>query len=507
MIIYGIYYYDEERYPWDWWVYGGGKDMFRFIPHFAENALHYGKPVVFGEFGLTGGIGQEDELSLLDVEGVFLHNGLWAGLMHGLAATPMIWRWYLLPDHPQWWDHFLGLSRFVEGEDFAHTNLRTVTTIENDNMVEHGDFEQGETGWDFHEPSAADFQIVTDEVHGGNNAVRVLADGEGSYVQYERVVGLLADTQYSLGGWIRTETVTGGAWQEGGLCLRMYSTSIPDFTVHEGGSKYGNYIFTDHLGGTNDWTYVGVTFTTPDYTSAVRLNASADGCSGTAWYDDITLLPSGPHAPLTVSDGTLRVKGLTGATTGLFWVQNKEYTWYKVVIEDIMPQVVSDATLTVPNMDSGVYRVEWWDTKSGAVAPVTSAQADESGTLTVAIPPLQTDIACKIKPVPDSDGDGLLEVWETRDFDPDPDVFYNPFDPTDPDSTGDNFEVGPDGVRDGWNDWDGDGVNNAHEFRFGYDPTDPDSWPALPALTTTGISALVLVLVLATRKRTRRMGA
>jgi hypothetical protein len=78
----------------------------------------------------------------------------------------------------------------------------------------------------------------------------------------------------------------------------------------------------------------------------------------------------------------------------------------------------------------------------------------------------------------DGDGDGLSNVDETRDLDP-----------------------VTDGVPDGRNDWDGDGVSNAREFAFGYNPTDAESWPALPLVGVVGCGVLTL-LMLAVARRT-----
>jgi C1A family cysteine protease len=100
----------------------------------------------------------------------------------------------------------------------------------------------------------------------------------------------------------------------------------------------------------------------------------------------------------------------------------------------------------------------------------------------------------------DGDGDGLSNVDEARDLDPDAEGVQNPFDPYDPDSTGDCFEDGPDGVPDGRNDWDCDGVTNAREFAFGYDPTDPEDWPALPLVRVSGCAVLALLILAAARR-------
>jgi hypothetical protein len=102
----------------------------------------------------------------------------------------------------------------------------------------------------------------------------------------------------------------------------------------------------------------------------------------------------------------------------------------------------------------------------------------------------------------DSDRDNIKDNDEVRDLDPDVLGVQNPFDPLARDSTGDDGQGTPDGRRDGWNDWDGDGMANAYEFWFGTDPLDPASWTEVLTLTMTGIATLVLLLlVVATRAK------
>jgi hypothetical protein len=103
----------------------------------------------------------------------------------------------------------------------------------------------------------------------------------------------------------------------------------------------------------------------------------------------------------------------------------------------------------------------------------------------------------------DSDGDGLRDDDETRDLDPDTPDIQNPFDPNNPDSTGDNFQDTSDGVPDGQNDYDGDGMDNEDEFTFGYDPLDPDSWAEVPLLQALACLLVVVLLLVAASSKMR----
>ncbi|HPC16367.1 MAG TPA: M6 family metalloprotease domain-containing protein [Candidatus Hydrogenedentes bacterium] len=99
----------------------------------------------------------------------------------------------------------------------------------------------------------------------------------------------------------------------------------------------------------------------------------------------------------------------------------------------------------------------------------------------------------------DTDGDGISDYDETRDLDSATPGIQNPFDPEDPDVVGNNGLIGPDGIPDGDNDWDGDGLSNADEFRFDTNPFDAAS--GLPA--AAGLLLALAVLAIANYARLR----
>jgi hypothetical protein len=91
---------------------------------------------------------------------------------------------------------------------------------------------------------------------------------------------------------------------------------------------------------------------------------------------------------------------------------------------------------------------------------------------------------------PDSDDDGISDGDEIRDLDPTQGGVQNPFDPLNPDTTGNARSLTPDGIPDGDNDYDGDGQSNRREFASGLsDPLNAASktpvscWPVLLCLT------------------------
>ncbi len=365
------YYYNQARYPWDWWVHTAGKDMFQFIPHFADNAMHYGKPVLFGEFGITGAPGQQDELTIQDEDAVYLHNGMWSGLMYGLAGTPMAWRWHLFPSRPAWWDHFLGLSNFVD--DISFNNSSFVTMGSGDDQLLNPGFEDGTTNWQLW-PNDGALTIDTAVQYSGERSLKYQSSGGTSYQinkhHYDTGFDLLPNRQYRFSAQVRTEDIS--------------SAYIVVSFGHQSST----------LNGTNGWTQLVIDFTTPSSVSSYYVGARVSG-SGTAWFDDFQMRLADN---MDLSHANLRAMGLKGNDEAYIWVQNSEHTWYNVVMEEITPTLIpAGETATILGLAVGDYSVQWWDTYAGVVTGTASASTDGIGNLTVVLPAIQKDVACKIR--------------------------------------------------------------------------------------------------------------
>jgi len=95
---------------------------------------------------------------------------------------------------------------------------------------------------------------------------------------------------------------------------------------------------------------------------------------------------------------------------------------------------------------------------------------------------------------PDSDHDGLLDGQEVLDLDPVTPGIQNPFNPLDPDTSGDNSSIVPDGIPDGANDYDGDGMLNRDEFQWGTNPLDPLEWADVPAAGGLALLAMIALV-------------
>ncbi len=88
---------------------------------------------------------------------------------------------------------------------------------------------------------------------------------------------------------------------------------------------------------------------------------------------------------------------LTGRSSVLLWVRNRESAWQNW--RQGTPQVVTGATLTIAGAPGGRLRVEWLDAWTGRRLRRGTVVASE-GAVTLDIPPVQRDVACRLLPQP-----------------------------------------------------------------------------------------------------------
>jgi hypothetical protein len=100
------------------------------------------------------------------------------------------------------------------------------------------------------------------------------------------------------------------------------------------------------------------------------------------------------QARVEAGNDQIRVLGLRGRPLSILWVQNRKHTWGNVVAGTPIP-VIEGAQLTLSDLERGRYKVEYWDTWTGAVTGESELAAPQ-GTVRIPIPPLQRDIALKI---------------------------------------------------------------------------------------------------------------
>ncbi len=98
------------------------------------------------------------------------------------------------------------------------------------------------------------------------------------------------------------------------------------------------------------------------------------------------------------SDASLRVAGQRNAAAGRahLWIQNRDSTWARAVAGEPSSPVSGNVVLEGFDADI-VFRVEYWDTRSGATSS-HRIRSTPSGSLMIPVENLATDVAVKVYP-------------------------------------------------------------------------------------------------------------
>jgi hypothetical protein len=92
----------------------------------------------------------------------------------------------------------------------------------------------------------------------------------------------------------------------------------------------------------------------------------------------------------------VRIIGLQRPGEALLWIQHRNNTWYRQLIQSVRPRLLRDVRVQVPALKDGTYRVEWWDTYLAGIITHLDVQV-EDGLLKLTVPDAGPDVACKVR--------------------------------------------------------------------------------------------------------------
>jgi hypothetical protein len=194
----------------------------------------------------------------------------WGKLSHTFTAAPNA-------TNMNFYVHLNG-SGIVWYDDVSLT-VGTGTSLTN------GDFELNPinaNGWNtFSWSGSPVITWATDEKHGGARALKVTQSSSafGGLNKDSNRVTVLPNTSYTLTGWIKTTGVVASAGEGA-----YFAVGFADGA----GSWIGTSTYTNVLTGTQGWTLVTVTVTSPANAATATVSTRLNG-TGTAWFDDVTL--------------------------------------------------------------------------------------------------------------------------------------------------------------------------------------------------------------------------
>ncbi len=98
----------------------------------------------------------------------------------------------------------------------------------------------------------------------------------------------------------------------------------------------------------------------------------------------------------TASDNQLHLLGCQGSDRAYLWLFNPKAAWSNIVIEKNQPKEIKNTTISIRDLESGTYNIEWWNTHDGSIIQKQQVSLTE-GPLKITVPPFARDIACKIR--------------------------------------------------------------------------------------------------------------
>lgn len=94
----------------------------------------------------------------------------------------------------------------------------------------------------------------------------------------------------------------------------------------------------------------------------------------------------------SAKDATLEVHSFGDSAWRILWIADPLAVWH--VCDD--PRTISDATITVSDLQPGSFSVEVWDIASGQHIAMLQGRTQD-GRIAFPLPQFQRDLACKVK--------------------------------------------------------------------------------------------------------------
>ncbi len=336
----------------------------------------YAKPMQVTEFGWM----VENTGPSVDPDGACLHHGIWATMASGSAGTAMTW-WCQRVDDLNLYYHFRALANFAQDIDWTGEGFRPLQAVVRIPKPDHYTEVTLPARGPFSGATVTRFTVARDGTVNDPGQVpqTLLARGRAE----PRTVPEFQVNYPEAGKFtLHVDSVSPDALLEvqvdGQLALRK---ALPAENVEGKPCVFDERWKVWRCQYDEDF---GVDVPAGKHT--VRLENAHEGFS---WIriDSYRLTAYAPP--------TLRALGLAGRSLSFLWLQNQESAWWNAGPGQ-RPRAITGASVEVPVAADGAYSLEWWDTYKGIVVRKEKVAA-KGKTLVVPLPPLERDVAVKVR--------------------------------------------------------------------------------------------------------------
>lgn len=339
-----------------------------------------GKPHFVGEIGAdTTGPRKKD-----DLEGLQIHNPLWASIATGSGGASMPWWWdsYVFPQRH--YRLFTPARRFLKGVAFDREGFQTVTPtmefaqIPNPLPRRDAAVAGASVGWKPAPFNAPRRVRITRNGVTPDGPLSTMQQGVGNHADLHNPITFEVDLPYPT----RFITEVGDVSGYGGAKLRitldgkaMVERDFPD--------PDGDRI-TDSLK-----QFAG------DYPIDVPAGKHTVVVEnpGQDWFMATYRMPNAlerTHPPL-------KAWASVGKGTILAWVRVEDRTWRRTAAQRLPSSKAPASKLLLPKVSPGRWQAELWDTRAGKVLRTQKVTIPKTGIATIDLPPIDKDLAVKLR--------------------------------------------------------------------------------------------------------------
>jgi len=330
----------------------------------AEHLTRWPKPYLNGEGG--GPPAKDPDGQSLDPDSIEFHNSLWAPLATGSAGTTLPWWWRDRIEPQDLFGHYRAVTSFVADVPwsrgpFRPVQIRSITLNAGSPNKEFSPVLIAPIGADWGSPPRASrFRVEADgTVAGSEQLAGELFGHAPGRSPWRRPLVLEVDYPQPGQYVVNLATATHGTLEmqlDGRVVLQAKSPGIFRADLPAGPHE----LTLDNAG--SDLVRFGWIMLT-NYRDARR-------------YPDLEIL------------------GQQNDDSAILWIHNRLHQW-PFLAAGVEAPPVGPAVAEILVAKDGRYQIQWWDTYTGLVTGTETLES-RNQVLTLAVPPLARDMACKI---------------------------------------------------------------------------------------------------------------
>jgi hypothetical protein len=307
---------------------------------------------------------------LVDPENVEFHNCLWAGALSGAAGATLPWWWRDRVEPQNLFYHYTAVARFVAGEPWATLRPAAVAPP-------HVTCTSGRG----YAPVILAPTASTWGEKPRQNQFTVLPDG--SLTDIDKFPATLFGSRRP--EWSNPPRLTVDYPQAGRFAVRVASASGGMLEVLLDGQSV---LRAPLVGNAQHEVKRSLAVDVPAGRHQIELRNA-----GPHWLRIGHVLLTGYRDRRKFPD--IDIYAVQSDRQAYLWLHHRLHTLgYRD--EGFTAEPIVGAQATVVGLADGRYRIEWWDTYEGRITR-NESRPSRAGHLTLDLPPLRTDLACKIK--------------------------------------------------------------------------------------------------------------